>query len=202
VGTKRAQCPEPSPNQPDALSEREVERDLLLRVQQGDGDAFGCIVDRHIERAFALAYRVLNHREDAEDLVQDAFLTALEHIRAFDTTRAFWPWLARIIVNRGLDLASARSVRVTEPIPEDTADPGASPASVTERREILERFRHALALLPARQRLVMQLIELDGHTTSEVAEMLDSSASTVRWHLHMGRDQLRRALAPFRRGDS
>jgi RNA polymerase sigma-70 factor (ECF subfamily) len=149
-------------------------------------------------RALALGFRVLHHREDAEDLVQDAFLTALEHIDAFDARRAFWPWLARIIVNRGLDLARARSVRVTEQLPEDLTDDATSPHGAAERREVFSRFRHELALLPSRQQLVVQLVQLDGYSVGEVAELLDSSPSTVRWHLHTGRQRLRQALSAFR----
>ena len=183
-----------------AATDSDVERDLIARVRAGDRDAFGALVERHIVRALALGFRVLHHREDAEDLVQDAFLTGLEHIDAFDTHRPFWPWLARIIVNRGLDLARARSVRVTEPLPEDLTDGGTSPHDTAERREVFARFRHELALLPSRQQLVMQLVELDGYSVAEVAEMLESSPSTVRWHLHTGRQRLRQALSPFRGG--
>jgi len=179
-------------------SEDQRERELVARVRAGDREAFGALVEMHLAHALSLAFRVLRHREDAEDLVQDAFLAALEHIDAFDTSRPFWPWLSRIIVNRGLDVASARAVRVTEPLPDDVSDSRASPAVAAERREILSRFRHELALLPPRQQLIVQLVELDGYSVAEIAEMLSSSPSTVRWHLHTGRHRLQRALAPLR----
>ena len=171
---------------------------MVTRVRQGDREAYGALVERHLDRALALSVRLLHHREDAEDLTQDAFLAALDHIEAFDDTRPFWPWLSRIIVNRGLDLAAARDVRVTEPLPDDAFDPGQSPADAAERAEILSRFRHELALLPPRRKLIMQLFELDGYTVAEIAQLLESSRATVRWHLHAARHQLRRALANFR----
>jgi RNA polymerase sigma-70 factor (ECF subfamily) len=188
-----------SARQPD--DEAQSERELIVRVRAGDRSAFGAVVERHIARALALGLRLLHHREDAEDLVQDAFLSALEHIDAFDPARPFWPWLSRIIVNRGLDLAAARSVRITEAIPDTVSDSHGSPADFAERRDILARFRHELALLPTRQQLVVRLVELDGYDVAEIAELLGSSPSTVRWHLHMGRQRLRAALAPFRRED-
>jgi RNA polymerase sigma-70 factor (ECF subfamily) len=182
-----------------ALSlDEQRERELVARLRAGDRDAFGALVDLHLAHALSLAFRVLRHREDAEDLAQDAFLAALEHIDAFDARRPFWPWLSRIIVNRGLDVAAARAVRVTEPLPEELPDDTASPAAILERREILARFRHELALLPPRQQLIIQLVELDGYTVAEIAELLSSSPSTVRWHLHTGRRRLQQALAPFR----
>ena len=94
--------------------------------------------------------------------------------------------------------ANTRAVRVTEPLPEDVSDAAASPQTMAERREILARFRHELALLPPRQQLVLQLVELDGYSVAEIAELLSSSPSTVRWHLHTGRHRLQQALAPLR----
>jgi RNA polymerase sigma-70 factor, ECF subfamily len=188
-----------------ARSPRQLEADderlLIARVRGGDREAYGALVEQHLDRALALGIRLLHHRQDAEDLTQDAFLLALQHLDAFDEGRPFWPWLSRIIVNRGLDLAAARAVRVTEPLPEAALDPRQGPAEAAERSEILSRFRHELALLPPRRKLVVQLFELDGYSVAEIAELLDTSRATVRWHLHAARHQLRRALAHFRGGD-
>ena len=167
-------------------------------MRGGDREAYGALVELHLDRALSLSLRVLRHRQDAEDLAQDAFLLALEHLEAFDESRPFWPWLSRIIVNRGLDLAAARAVRVTEPRPDEARDARQSPAEAAEQAEILARFRHELALLPPRRKLIMQLFELDGYSVAEIAELLESSRATVRWHLHAARHQLRGALAHLR----
>jgi len=177
-----------------------LERELLTRVQNGEREAFGQVVERHLPRAMALAMRLLRHREDAEDLIQDAFLAALQHIDSFDLSRPFWPWLSRIIVNRGLDVAASRSVRTAESLGDDLSDSNPSPADVAERGEIRDEFRRTLTALPERRRLVVQLFEVDGFSVAEIAKLLDSSPATVRWHLHMARRQLRNALAPLRRG--
>lgn len=176
------------------------ERELLSRVRNGERDAFGQVVERHLPRAMALAMRLLRHREDAEDLVQDAFLAALQHIDSFDLSRPFWPWLSRIIVNRGLDVAASRTTRAAEILGDDLSDSRPSPADAAERGEIREEFRRTLAALPERRRLVLQLFEVDGFSVAEIAKLLDSSPATIRWHLHMARRQLRNALAPLRRG--
>lgn len=177
-----------------------LDRELFTRVQTGDRDAFGEIVERYLSRAMALAMRLLRHREDAEDLVQDAFLSALQHIDSFDVTRPFWPWLSRIIVNRGLDMSASRSAKAGDPLAEDVRDSRPTPAELAERGEIGEEFRRTLAELPERRRLVVQLFEVDGFSVAEIAKLLDSSPATIRWHLHMGRRQLRNALAPHHRG--
>jgi RNA polymerase sigma-70 factor (ECF subfamily) len=180
--------------------ESDREREILTRVRGGDRDAFGELVDQYLRRAMALAMRLLRHREDAEDLVQDAFLSALQHIETFDLSRPFWPWLSRIIVNRGLDLAAARSTRASSVLNEEVSDSGPSPAESVERGEIRDEFRKRLSLLPERRRLVVQLFDVDGFSVAEIAKLLDSSPATIRWHLHVARRQLRNALAPLRRG--
>jgi RNA polymerase sigma-70 factor (ECF subfamily) len=200
---------EPSPDAaarnfqlPATSDEWRIEADLVARTRSGDHAAFGELIRGHLSRAYTLAFRVLRHQEDAEDLVQDAALAALAHFEAFDPSRRFWPWFARIIINRGLDIAAARSVRATEPMPEELASPSASPAEMAERREVAERFRHALALLPPRQQLVVQLFELDGYSVAEIADLLSSTSTAVRWNLHAGRLRLREALGPLRGGDT
>lgn len=172
---------------------------ILACVQRGDMSAFDVIVHRYMRRAFAIAYRVLGHREDAEDLVQDAFLTALERITSFDLTRPFGPWFFRIVVNRGLNARKARSIRRTEPVPADTLEANEpSPAVHYDRTEIRERFQAALAGLSQRQRMIIELADIDGLSGVEIAAMLGVSQGTVRWHLHMARHTLRKALAPLR----
>ena len=180
--------------------ESDHDRELLARVLVGERDAFGRIVERYLPRAMSLAMRLVRHREDAEDLVQDAFLAALQHIESFDSSRPFWPWLSRIIVNRGLDQMASRSARSIHALEEDVTDSRPSPADAAEHGEIRDEFHRTLLALPERRRLVVQLFEVDGFSVAEIAKLLDSSPATIRWHLHMARRQLRNALAPLHRG--
>jgi RNA polymerase sigma-70 factor (ECF subfamily) len=179
----------------DAASE---EQRLIESVRSGDTAAFGVLVKQYLPRALSLGMRILRHREDAEDLVQDAFLSALKHIDNFDPRRPFWPWLSRIIVNRGLDLSASRSVRQSEVLGDHFADRGSSPAADAERSDFYAQVREAMLILPPRRRLVIELFELEGFSIVEIAEFLDSAPSTIRWHLHIGRRQLRAALSHVR----
>jgi RNA polymerase sigma-70 factor (ECF subfamily) len=147
-----------------------------------------------MRRAFAVAYRILGGREDAEDLVQDAFMTALTHIDDFQLGRPFAPWLLRIVANRALNARRSLALRRTEAIPTDVASAFPAPDVELERAERRERLRLALEALPERQRLIVQLFEVDGYTAPEIAAMLDLSPATVRWHAHEARRALRRAL--------
>lgn len=171
------------------------DEDLVERVRGGDAAAFDRLVERHIARAFRIAYRVLGHREDAEDLVQDAFLAILEKIETFQQGRKFTPWFHRIVLNRALNAQQSRRVRHTEQIPESTPGQGTSPARAAEVTDLQDQVGAALEELPERQRTIVTLFELEGFSGAEIAEILGISAGTVRWHLHEARRSLREKLA-------
>lgn len=174
------------------------DRELVDRVKQGDASAYDVLVRRHVARAMAVARRLLGNVEDAEDLVQEAFMRALARLGTFDQTRAFAPWFFRLLINTGINARKARALRAAEPERGDVPSRGASPHDAAERREIRERFAAALAALPPRQRLVISMFEVDGLSTAEIAESLRISRETVRWHHHQARHALRSALAAFR----
>src|SRR5690606_34900755 len=115
--------------------------------------------------------RLLDQREDAEDLVQDAFLAALEKIDSFDSSREFAPWFYRILVNRCLNARKSRARRVTVEIPSEAASATASPLAETERSELRVHLKRALDQLPERQRTIVNLFDLEGFSSPEVAEM-------------------------------
>jgi len=185
------------PNEP-----RGDERELVIRVQHGDREAFDELARRHARRAFAIAYRILRHTQDAEDLVQDAFIAALDGIGTFDPTRPFAPWFFKIVVNRALNAVSARSTRerhvtVTPLWSSEAAVVEFDPA---ERSEIRQRFQKALGALPQQQRIIVEMSDIDGRSSTEIGEMLDLPRGTVRWHLHQARKSLRIAIAGLLEG--
>jgi RNA polymerase sigma-70 factor (ECF subfamily) len=175
------------------------ERELVERVRSGDAEAFGELVRQYQRRAYALAHRLMRQREDAEDLVQDAFMTALDKLDTFDERRPFGPWLFRILVNRGTSQLRARSVRLTEEIPATVGDESAAPDQLAVRSETAARVHAAIAELSGRQRLVVQLHEIDGFSSAEIAEMLEIAEPTVRWTLHAARKRLRAELETWKK---
>jgi RNA polymerase sigma-70 factor (ECF subfamily) len=162
---------------PSATLAAVAERELLARAQDGDAEAFDGVIRRHLPRARVVAMRLMQNAEDAADLVQDAFLRAPEQIGTFD-----------------LDLLRKRTARATEPHDVELVADAASTDSHVERAELWQTLRGALDRLPARQRLVVSLFEIDGLSTGEVAERVGVSQVTVRWHLHQARQVLREAL--------
>lgn len=168
---------------------------LVARARAGDASAFDSLVRRHLRRAFSLAYRVLRHREDAEDLVQDAFMTAYQRLDTFEAGRPFAPWFMRIVFNRALNARKARAVRRTDDVPDEVAAVTPPPDRDVEEQDERSRVRRALASLPERQRLVLEMFELEGYSAAEVGAILEISVGTVRWYAHEGRAALRRVLA-------
>lgn len=179
-----------------------TDAELAERVRRGDAGAFDVLVTRHMRRALSVAYRLLGHPQDAEDLVQEAFLAALTKIDTFRTDRDFRPWFYRILVNRGLDMRRARALRRTDEIPDGSPALSPSPLKTAEGSEIREHLSAAVSGLPERQRLIFQLYELEGFSGPEIAGMLDLPEGTARWHLHQARRALRAALVQHSRRQS
>jgi RNA polymerase sigma-70 factor, ECF subfamily len=136
----------------------------------------------------------MQNPDDADDLVQEAFLRALERIATFDISRAFDPWFTRLLINLGTDWQRKQTVRRTEFHDPEIFPGGSRPDRETERSELRSSLQRAMGQLPDRQRLIVTLFEIDGHSTEEVAEMLHISQVTVRWHLHQARKALREML--------
>lgn len=178
--------------------------ELVARVQRGESEAFDRLARRYAKRAFAVANRLLQNAADAEDVVQDSFIAAVNAIDSFDPGRPFGPWFMRIVVNKGLTAirsraAESKHLRNTELTESDAVT--ASSESLQERAEIRDRFRAALKLLPDREQLIVQLADVEGFTSAEIAEQLAMPSGTVRWLLHQARASLRESLAPLRRED-
>ena len=149
--------------------------------------------------AFGVAVRYTGNRADAEDLVQEAVLLAFRGFDSFEPGTNFKAWFFRILTNRGLNMRQSRALRTVSEIPDDTASSDDSPELSAEREELRTRLRDAVATLPERQQLIVQLFEIDGWTSAEVAKALGISDGTVRWHVHEARRALRAALGPLRR---
>src|SRR5947209_8880975 len=120
------------------------DRELVERVKQGDAAAYDTLVRRHLSQATSIAHRLLGNADDAEDLVQDAFMRALDRLASFDGTRAFAPWFYRLLINAGINARKARALRTMESERGDLAARSENPLELTVRKEIRDRFAAAL----------------------------------------------------------
>jgi RNA polymerase sigma-70 factor (ECF subfamily) len=141
-----------------------------------------------------VARRIVGSREEAEDVVQESFLKALDRIDSFQLGRPFSPWFLRIVANRSLNRRKSLLARRLAPIPDALPADEDSPEDTEERRRVRQRVTEALGELSEKQRLVVRLFELDGFSGREIAEMLGMQEPTVRWTLHAARRKLRTLL--------
>ncbi len=170
---------------------------LVERVRRGDREAFAILVDRYSGQAFAIAYGFLQHVEDAEDLVQDAFLRALERIDHLGRGSTFAPWFYRLLVNAALNRRKYLARRRTHDLPAQAASREDSPAADSERAELRRRLAGALSSLPDELASVVILHDLEGFTHPEIAAMLGIPEGTSRSHLSRARRMLRAQLAEY-----
>lgn len=179
-----------------AVNERPSdERDLVLAAQRGEREAFSELVRRHQRRAYIVARSIVLNHEDAEDAVQDGFLHAFKAIGRFLPDQAFGAWLHRVVANAALDLTRRRKVRDAEELPETVASPFRNPA---ESDELRRRLQDALETLPARQRSVIVLHDVEGYKHAEIGRLLDIPEGTARSDLHYARSHLRQVLGAVR----
>ena len=168
------------------VSDRE-ERAWVRRARAGSVSAIEQLYRAHWPRAYRAAYLVVHDPAGAEDIAQEAFLAAVRALDRFDRRRPFGPWLHRIVVNRAIDWARARSLRAEIELADTHAADPAPPAE-------LPALVQALAELPPEQRAVIVLRHLLQYTPGEIAELLDLPRGTVNSRLRRGLDQLAELL--------
>jgi RNA polymerase sigma-70 factor (ECF subfamily) len=174
-----------------------TDADLARRAASGDQEAFGRLVERHMPVARRVAAAVVGADDEADDAVQDGFLSAWRAIDRFDPARPFRPWLLRIVVNAARDAARRARVRRTEPLHPEFAGGAAGPDRATDRALLREALRDAMATLPDRQRVAVTLFDAEGFSHAEIAESLGIPEGTVRSDVFHGRRALRARLKPF-----
>lgn len=187
---------------------RQETRLLVERAQQGDHEAFAALLRLHQRRVFSLIARLTHRPAEVEDIAQEIFLKVYRSLGRFDFRAAFSTWLYRIVVNECYDhlrrqraqkSPAGKEVQLGEPGDlEDLAAPGHSPdvARQTELRQLVEQlFRR----LPARDRLLLALREVEGFSVEEIAAVMKLKENTVKVQLFRARkrllDQHRRLLA-------
>jgi RNA polymerase sigma-70 factor, ECF subfamily len=164
---------------------------LVAQVQQGSGAAYATLVHRHISRAHRIAWRVLRHREEAEDAVQDAFLRALEKIDQCDPARGFAPWFFRIVATTAINRQRSARLRETDELSDTTFSGGIAPDVSASERALRDAIAAAMDRLPDMQRQLMVLVTFEEFTPTEAADAVGIPAGTARWHIHEARKALR-----------
>jgi RNA polymerase sigma-70 factor (ECF subfamily) len=179
--------------------EPESDAELVAGVRRGSRAAAGRLAERYLRACRAVALSIVGEVAGAEDVCQDAFVYAIEHIDDCRHPERFGAWLLRITRSRSRNhVRDHKADRMLEidavPLPDGLP----SPADEAERAQVRERLLAALAELPEDRREVVLLHDLEGWTHREIAERLDLPHGTVRSHLHHARRRLRGLLGQLK----
>lgn len=195
----------------DSMEENQAIPDaqLVTLAKAGDLSAFEALVHRHERAAYSLARWMLQNEQDAEDVTQQTFLSALEHLAGFRAEASFKTWLLRIATHAALKTIRKRkglnTISLTEatevsenldfiPHPEFIADWRQSPEQLVPRNETRRLLDEALAQLDEKHRLVFLLRDVEGLSVKETSDALGLSESNVKVRLLRARLQLREHL--------
>jgi RNA polymerase sigma-70 factor (ECF subfamily) len=176
-----------------------TDAELVERVRGGDERAFEQLVRRHLGMAHSVACSKLSgDSDDADDVCQEAFLTALERIEDCRNPERFGAWLASIVRNKAHNYRSYLAVRRGTPLESvETARSADDASERVERHEIEAGIREAMSHLTELQRSVFVRFDLEGWSHGEIAEDLGISAGASRFHLHAARRSLRDRLTAY-----
>jgi RNA polymerase sigma-70 factor (ECF subfamily) len=178
---------------------------LVARAKAGDADAFSQLVSHYERRVFRLAKNITRHDEDAEDVLQEAFLKAYEHLDRFEGNSKFYTWLVRIAVNEALMKLRKRKTDKTVPLDEpvelgeeamqrEIAVWDGNPEQQYSGEEMKKILEEALDTLKPDFRTVFTLRDIEELSTEETAETLGISVAAVKSRLLRARLALREKL--------
>lgn len=173
-----------------------TDESLASKVQSGDKDSFGILVERYEAKLLRYGRKFLSRQEDIEDIVQDVFMSAYQNIQSFDTARAFSPWIYRIAHNayvNGLKKHSRNpfvlvdfDTLISHPVYDDPAP------REREAKEIKAMIEKGLEKLPPKYKEVLILYYLEEIPYKEIADILEVPQSTVGIRLKRGKEALKK----------
>lgn len=183
--------------------------ELVRATLRGELAAFEVLVGRYQARATGLAYRLLNHRDEAVEVTQDAFLKAYAKLDSLSHPERFGSWLLKIVSNLSLNLRRSRALRrsVSLEAPADGAEGrgemnrpdrrAATPAELASAGELERVIQQAIEQLPEAQRVALVLFSIEQMPQRDVAEILGCSVEAVKWHVFTARKKLKDRLKDY-----
>jgi len=190
------------------VGEATDELSLVKAAKAGSIEAFEQLIRRYDRNVFRIAQHITQNREDAEDVVQDAFLKAFQNLQGFQEQSRFYTWLVRIAVNEALmKLRKRRTGKIVsldedvqteeDSVPREVADWSPNPEQLYNQAELKDILEKTIQGLPAGFRTVFVLRDVEGLSTEETAEALNLSIPAVKSRLLRPRLQLRNRLTKF-----
>lgn len=190
------------------MSERDIDQQLVERVQRGDKKAFELLVIKYQRKIIRLLSRLIRDPAEMEDVAQEAFIKAYRALPQFRGESAFYTWLYRIAINTAKNHLVAQG---RQPMVTDRPDDGESetfdetdqlsdintPESVLASRQIAETVNAAMLDLPEELRTAIQLREIEGMSYEEIADAMNCPIGTVRSRIFRAREAIAQRLRPL-----
>ena len=180
------------------------DRRLIAECLTGRPDAFGGLVIRYQDRLFNAVVRVVDNPDDAQDVVQDAFVSAYQSLASFKGDSEFYTWLYRIAFNTAVSLRRRRRATISletgrvSDVAMDPQDPSPEthPGAALERSEEEATLQAALNRLSSDHRVVLVLKDIEGMKYEQIADVIGVPIGTIRSRIHRARLELRELLGP------
>jgi RNA polymerase sigma-70 factor (ECF subfamily) len=189
------------------VTKRKSDLELIEEFRSGEQSSFEELLSRYSNKVFSLASRLTRNTEDAEEVLQDVFVTVHRKIASFEGKSSFSSWLYRVTVNAAFMKLRKRRQDLSVPL-EDVVQQSYAVAALKSpesafvdaqsiRNQMLEALESAIRKLPDDYRPVFILRDVDGLTSREVSKILDLTVPAVKSRLHRSRLMLRRKLTRF-----
>jgi RNA polymerase sigma-70 factor (ECF subfamily) len=190
------------------MSERDVDQQLVERVQRGDKEAFGLLVEKYQRKLARLISRLVRDPGEVEDVTQEAFVKAYRALPSFRGDSAFYTWLYRIGINTAKNylVAMGRRAPTSTDVEAEEAEGFeggellreiSTPESLLLTKEIANTVNGAIESLPEELRSAIQLRELEGMSYEEIAKLMDCPVGTVRSRIFRAREAIAERLKPL-----
>jgi RNA polymerase sigma-70 factor (ECF subfamily) len=185
-----------------------TDEELVKLARDGNAEAYDALFERYKERVYRAVYHLTANREDANDLVQEAFIKAYRSLRGFKGNSSFYTWIYRIAINSALNFTKQRESHPKLSL--DVMDEEAQDSEVFRRfkrqrtapeelslGELQERLNKAMQKLSESHRAVVVLHDIEGLSHEEIAKIMKCSEGTVRSRLYYAHQQLQGLLSEF-----
>jgi len=193
------------------MGEKNVDRELVARVQGGDKKAFDLLVLKYQQKVLNLVTRYVRDHSEAQDVAQEAFIKAYRALAGFRGDSAFYTWLYRIAINTAKNYLVAQGRR---PPKDDIEAADAeqydnahglkeydTPEALAQKDELQHTVNEAIQALPEDLRTAIMLRELEGLSYEEIAKAMSCPVGTVRSRIFRAREAIEARIRPLMQGD-